>query len=323
MVTLEKDDALLPAYLVNGEDLLKRQAVLARLKARVGGGDAPFNYDLFSGEGASAEAVVAACNTLPFASDLRLVQVNEADSLKKADSEALVEYLKDPSPTAVLALVADKLAANTRLYKAVSSFGAKAVISCLPQKRYELVKTVRSLAQGHRMSITEGGAQALIDLVGESTVALDSEVRKLALAHVGAEPITEQEVRFLVSRTAEAKPWEFVDAFSARDIRGSMACLSRMGASSAYTLLPQCVRRLRGLICARALYERGQAGGVASALKMPEWQVKNFVRWSLGFSKEELRHALTGARDVERAMKSGADAEAAFLEWALGCMRWH
>ena len=34
-------------------------------------------------------------------------------------------------------------------------------------------------------------------------------------------------------------------------------------------------------------------------------------------SAEELRRALVGARDTERAMKSGSDPDAAFLDWVL------
>ena len=39
-----------------------------------------------------------------------------ADKLKKADAEQLVSYLGSPNGSTVLALVAEKLAKNTRLY---------------------------------------------------------------------------------------------------------------------------------------------------------------------------------------------------------------
>lgn len=85
---------LLPAYLINGEDQLKRETVLKRLRSRLEAmGDLDFNCDTFDGKDALGGDIVAACNTMPFGIDKRLVIVRNADDLKKADSEALVAYL--------------------------------------------------------------------------------------------------------------------------------------------------------------------------------------------------------------------------------------
>ncbi|MFR4803646.1 MAG: DNA polymerase III subunit delta [Eggerthellaceae bacterium] len=95
----------MPAYLINGEDELKRETVLKRLHARIAKlGDIDFNHDVFHGESASGDDIVSACNTVPFASDVRLVVVHAADALKKSDAEALVTYLSEPSPSTVLCL---------------------------------------------------------------------------------------------------------------------------------------------------------------------------------------------------------------------------
>lgn len=314
----KKQDALLPVYLIVGEDALKRDTVMKRLRARLAAlGDLSFNSDEFNGETAQGTDIVAACNTVPFASPVRLVEVRSADKLKKADAEALVTYLSSPSDTTVLALVAEKLAKNTRLYKAVAALGKTAVIDCAPLKRYELPKTVRSLAVGHGVTLTEGAANKLVDLVGENTVHLDNELKKIALAHRGTDAVNEHEIMGLVSRTAEVKPWEFVDAFAARDVRKCLLYLGRMESVSPHALLAMCTSRLRELVCARSLAARGNARGVAAALKMPDWRVKNHANWARGFTAEELRAALISARDTERAMKSGANPDAAFLDWVL------
>lgn len=315
-------DTLLPVYLIHGEDELKRRAVLKRLRTRIESlGDLSFNYDEFAGENAVGGDIVSACNTLPFASEVRLVQVDSTDKLKKADAEALIEYLSAPASSTVLALVADKLAKNTRLYKAVAAHGSKAVIDCAPQKRYELAKTLRALAVGHGITITDGAAQTLIDLIGENTVFLDNELKKIALSHRGSDAVNEHEIKSMVSRTAEVKPWEFVDAFAARNVDKMVIYLGRMESVSPHTLLAMCVSRLRELVCARALYERGCAHQLASTLKMPDWRVKNHLTWARKFTREELRSAIISARDTERKMKSGTDPNDAFMDWALATIR--
>ena len=179
---------------------------------------------------------------------------------------------------------------------------------------------VRSMAVGHGVTLTEGAARALVELVGEDTVRLDGELRKVALAHRGTDAVGEREIVAMVGRTAEAKPWEFVDAFAARDARRCLSLLGRMESTSVHALMAMCATRLRELVCARSMIDRGNARGIAAALKAPEWRVKNHAAWARGFSAAELRAALVSARDAERAMKSGADADAVFLEWALRVM---
>ncbi len=324
MANSKKQTPLLPAYLVVGEDALKRSTVLERLRKRLAEhGDLSFNFDTFEGDTALGADIVSACNTMPFASGVRLVLVRNVDKLKKADSEELIAYLKAPSEQTVLALEAEKLAKNTRLYKAVAAVGKSAVIDCAPIKSYELPKTVRAMAVGHGCAFTEGAAERLVELVGENTVHLDNEIRKIALAHRGSDPVTENEVLSLVSRTAEAKPWEFVDALAARDARKCLSCWTRMESASPHALIAMCTTRIRELICARAMIDRGNPRAIAKALaaysgrSVPEWRVKNHATWARRFTRAELRCALVSARDAERAMKSGADANDVFLRWAL------
>ena len=315
---------LLPVYLVNGEDELKRETVMKRLKKRLSSlGDLSFNSEHFNGEVASGLDICAACNTIPFASEKRLVLVDAVDKLKKTDSEVLVEYLKDPAQTTVLALVATKLAKNTRLYKAIAGFGKTAVIDCSPLKRFELPRAVRSMAVTHGITLTEAGANALINTVGENTIALDSELRKIALAHRGGDAISDREVISLVARTVEIKPWEFVDAFAARKMQKCLWCLGRMESVSPHALLAMCTTRIRELLCARPLYGRATPARLARGLKMPDWQVKHHIAWSRLYTAAELREALKGARDAERAMKSGSDPDDVFLRWVLEVLSVH
>ena len=318
MATNGKDQALLAAYLVVGEDDLKREAVMRRLRARFEQmGELSFNSDVFNGQTASGADIVSACNTVPFASPMRLVEVRDADALGKADSEVLVSYLAAPNETTVLALSCQKLAKNTRLYKAVAKLGKSAVIDCTPPKRKDLPQMARSMATGYGIVLTPGAAERLVDLVGEDTVRLDAEVKKLSLSHQGKDPVGEREVDEFVGRTSEAKTWELLDAMSSRDLSLCMDCLGRMSSASPHALLPSCVRRLRELACARAMIARGTPQDTASELGIPDWQARKRLSWARNFSDEELRRAIVTSRDAECAMKGGADPQAVFEEWLV------
>lgn len=313
----KNDNSLLAVYLISGEDELKRETVVKRLRKRIASyGDLSFNADVFNGEKATGEEIVAAANTLPFASEVRLVQVDNVEKLRKADAEAIIDYLASPAPTTVLALVAQKLAKNSRLYKAVGAYGKTAYIDCTPFQTKDLNAAVRSMAITHGVTFTEGAAASLIDLAGTNTVTLDNEIKKLALAHRGDDPVNQNEVIALVARTAEVKPWEFLDAFGMKNLARCIYLYNRMEKTSPYQLLPLCVSRVRDLISIRALNARG-TGDVAAIMKMQPWRLKTLSKQAARYSMPQLIEALNTAQDAELAMKSGSDPDAEFLDWLM------
>lgn len=308
----------LPAYLAVGEDALKREAVITRLKGRLSKlGDMAFNSDEFDGETAEGGDIVSACNTMPFASPVRLVYVRNVDKLKKTDAEALIAYLKAPSASTVLACEAEKLAKNTRLYKALAAVGSKAVIDCAPPKSWELPKRVRAMACTYGITLSEGAAAALVELVGENTVHLDNELKKIAVAQGAGSGVGEREIRSLVARTSEVKPWDFTAAFAERNLGKCLSLMGNMESTSPHVLIALCTTRLRELMAAQSMARRGNPRGLAKALGLPDWRVKNHGAWARNFTSSELRHALAAARNAEQAMKSGADPDETFYRWLV------
>lgn len=313
------DNQLLAAYLVVGDDALKKEAVLKRMRIRLEKlGDLSFNADTFDGESATGEEIIAACQTLPFASEKRLVQVTRAEKLKKADADALVAYLASPAESTVLMLLAEKLAKNTRLYKAVDALGKTAVIDCARPGKRDMTAHVRNMAPTHGITLTDGAAAALVELLGEDTVRIDNELAKIALAGSGNAAVTEEDIRRIVSREVEAKPWDLADALSARDLKRAVSVLAAMPSATPYSLLGICVSRIRELICAKSVMKAGGSKAqIASELKAPEWRVRNLDGWARRYNECELRGALASALACEQEMKSGADPDAAFESWMI------
>lgn len=311
------DSDFLPAYLIVGADELKRDFVIERLITRMSKlGDLDFNKDVLEGGATSTEELLSACNTLPFMSEKRLVLVNDADRLKKPVQEAVVTYLEAPNETTVLALVAEKLAKNTRLYKAIAQVDKKAVIDCSPLSARDLPMQVERFAQSRGVTITRSAAEGLIALIGESTVHLDGEIAKMAIALGKGSVIDVDEVNAYVARVAEPKPWHLSDALAARDAKACATLLSRMNAQSPFGLLTMCVNRMRDLLVAKD-YQGQSVSALAQALKRPDWQVKSYPRWAEGFTERELEEAIVSAAACDQAMKTGADQQATFERWLL------
>lgn len=310
-----KSQKLLPAYLAVGEDALKRRTVLERLRKRVAEyGDLEFNHDEFDGDRASGSDIAVACNTLPFASEIRLVEVARAEKLGKQDADVVCAYLAAPNESTVLVLSAEKLAKNTRLYKAVAKVDKKAIVDCTPKKRWELPPQVVRMAAAYGMSMDQQAAAELVSRVGESTTMIDAQLKVLAELCSDTRTITIADVERNITRIAEVKPWDFLDAVCARDAAKALGLYHLMQNPSQVALCSLLTGRVRELLCAKSLDARGQGAALASELGKQAWQVKNHLGWARRFAAGELEHALVACATCERALKSGTDADVAFTE---------
>lgn len=316
------EQGLLPGYLVVGADELMRARTIERMRARLEKtGMADFNVDVRDmSKDPQIDDVVASLNTFPMGTDFRLVILENCDKLPKTVSEPLVEYFAHPSPTTVCLVIATSLAKNTRLYKAIDKLGAKSVINCGLKKAWEMPPQVVKMAQAHGKRMSINAAEALIARVGENTRMLDNELKKLAAMIEGPE-ITHADVERHVPRTAQVKPWEFLNAVAARDMKSALELLELQPDKSEVRLWSLLVTRIRELIIAKSLDARGQGSQLASTLGVQGWQVKNHVAWARKWRMEELIEALSAAAETELALKGSRDSELAFRMWVMGMLR--
>ena len=316
------ENALLPAYLIVGADEFKRTSAVSRMRARLEKtGMAAFNLDERDmTKDPQVDDIIASLNTFPMGADFRLVILENCDKLPKAVSEPLVDYLANPSPTTVCLLVATSLAKNTRLYKAVAKVGAKAVVDCTPKKAWELPKQVVAMARAHGKTMGLPAAEALVSRAGENTRMLDNELKKLA-AMLPAPEITLADVEAHVMRTAEVKPWDFLNAVSARDMARSLELLALQPDRSEVRLWSLLVTRIRELIVAKALDARGVGRELAATLGVQSWQVKNHLSWARKYRMDELVDSLSGAVEVELALKGSRDGALALRLWVIDLIK--
>jgi DNA polymerase-3 subunit delta len=309
-----------PVYLIYGDQDLLLERQLEKLKRDVGElVDLEFNSQTFDGDSAAGDDVVAACNTFPFASERRLVVVRNVEKMNKDDSEALVRYAENPAETTILALVAKKLAKNTRLYKAVDRIGG--LIERAAPKPSEYPGEVRNLFARKGKSVTVEGAELLVNAVGKDLRKLSIEVDK-AIAFTGDKvELTAEDIEQVVSTTATTQVWELGTALGERDCARALKLLDRLlgDGESVHGLHALSLRHVRDLIAARALIDRGggSVGELSSTLGRPDWQIRNLPRQARGFTSQELVDILRAAAAGEAQMKTSRDPRLAFERWIV------
>ena len=297
---------LLPAYLVVGPDELKRKQAVTRLRAHVEGPFADFNLEeLVASADMEPVGVLSSLNTLPMGGDLRVVIIENAGKLPKPVSEAVIEYLKAPNESCTLLLVVSLSPALAPIGCGRSVPGPSS--SAVPPSGVTSRPTCRS---SRRVGIDADAASELVSRVGESTTMLDNQLSALSALLGGQGQLTRAFVEQNVARTAEVKPWEFLDRIAERDARRSFELFALLRGNSAIGLLSLVTGRIRELICARALMARGDARGIAAALGKADWQVRGHARNAGRFAEGELEGLLVECARADRALKTGADADA-------------
>lgn len=297
-------EPLLPVYLLTGTDRPKRTKALSRLRNRFG----PDSVDLLTAESSSGADSVAACNALGlFGTEDggRAVVVEQAEKWRKADVDALRAYLKDPTPGAVLVLVADDLPRDSVLAKTCASHGEVL--------RYDVPKGGR-LQSWVAAQFKEAGAKAdaeaarsLLEIVGEDTVALAAEVAKI-VAWADGEPIGRAEVERLAAPGREAAAWALTDAWGARDLPALLdAYQLALEKKEAFLLAVGLASHVARVRAAQALAEEGLgAREVAARLNIREFPARKVLQHSERYSRAELDSALVRLAELDAAIKGAS-----------------
>lgn len=315
-------EELKPVYLIISEQKLLVDQALSRLKKRVGEiADLDYNMNVFDAENADVDEVIGASNTLPFGSERRLVVVRNIEKMPKSGLDALSEYAVDPSPTTVLALAGEKLAKNTRLYKAVDKLGG--VLERKAPTRRELPNTVRSMFADRGKEISLEAAELFVDVVGHDLQQITAEIEK-AVAFVGKDvrEITRADVEEVAAATGKRTIFDFTDAIADRDCRRALRLAARLmgdGTASEHALHAMAVRALRDLIAVQSLTERGITNvyDIARQMGRPDWQVKRLPRQARAFRPGELVDLLRAAARSEAEMKTGRDTRLVLERWIV------
>lgn len=315
---------LKPVYLIYGEEELLLDRAVHRLRNRVAEvAELDFNYDVFEGETADATAVVAAANTLPFASERRLIVVRSVDRMNAENQAVLAEYAKDPAPTACVVLVAKKLRRDSKLFKAVSALGGAAEYR--PPKKSEYPGWVVDLfaSKGRRLSID--AAAALVRAVGRDLRRLETEADKV-LAYVGERTeIARSDILDVVSETAPVSVFDMLDALGSRDCAAALERLDEVIADGEdiHGIHSMSVRHLRTLVSTRAVLDRGgSVGDIQREVGMADWQARKASEQARRFEPLELSRALRDAAELEAKMKSGqGEPRVLFEMWLAGLCR--
>ncbi|MFC1906375.1 DNA polymerase III subunit delta [Chloroflexota bacterium] len=263
-------------YVLSGQDDYSLGESLEEIKRDLG--NQPFleaNTTALDGLQVSLEQLRAACDTLPFLTERRLVIVNgllerfepRGKSSRRRQTaratnhqheyQSLGDYICRLPDSTILVLIDSGITSKNPLSKEIS---AKAVV-----KHYPLLRGTRLCQWIRKYVIKEGGTispqavDLLAKLVGSNLWIMANEINKLVLFTLGRS-IEEGDVETVVSYTRQASVFVMVDAILELKVGLAERLLHQLlqgGAGPAY-LLVMLSRQIRMIVRVRELRNQGE-----------------------------------------------------------------
>ena len=262
---------------------------------------------------ATSPEILEALGTPTLLGGRRLVVVEDAQDLKKEAREEFERYIENPSPSAVLVLIAS---GRTPLTKVVEKNGA--VISLDIPKGRKLVGWLRERARTRRLKLDERAGWALIDSVGTELRDLDHALDQL-LTGLGPNAVVgAADVRKAFPRLADERIFAFTDAVGERRLPNAMVALRRLldQEDAPLMVFGALSNHMKRLLVART-YADGGPRAVGDALGLPEWRARRLHQQARSYRQEELTEAVQILADTDLEMKGGDLAPEIALERAV------
>lgn len=319
-------------YLFHGEDEFSRSETLAALKEKMGDPSlAELNTTVFDGSKVTLGELQHACGSVPFMAERRLVIVDglltrleskgkegTLSAWQKEYLEELTQYLKRLPETTRLIFVEDKsISESNPVHRLALADERGHVKEFKPPQGSKLNRWIKERVRKKGGQINPAAVEELGAFVGNDLRLLDQEIEKLVVYVDQARPISEDDVRVLVSYVREANIFEMADALGQRDGQRAAKLLHQLLDEGKHplALLGMIVRQFRIMIQVKELNERGLSQqDIAARLGLHRFVVKKAVRQAMNFSMELLEAIYRKLLETDVAIKTGQMDEVLALD---------
>jgi DNA polymerase III subunit delta len=261
------NNVISPVYTLFGPEVYLRE-IAAKTIANRALADSQireFNENIFSLNDSDIETALAAADQLPMMSSKRVITITEVnvsatikkDTLKE-DSEAILNrYLSNPSPSTVLIFISDELDKRRKISKLLLEKTIAVEFEAL--KDAELVVWAKSKFKESNAPQDERIVREIVELVGNDSRRLTSEIEKLLVAALPEKLISIDLVRNLVPNSREITNFQLTDRMLAKNRKGSLETLYKIldDGAEPLMLLGLIANNYRKLLSAKAMMNEG------------------------------------------------------------------
>ena len=210
-------------YFIYGDESFLKQHYVNELAKQIVTGAEDFNLVRFNGKGLKIDALSDAVIQLPFMSEKRCVIVNDfdAENANANELEKLKELLSDLPDATVLIFWQDIVPFSYKkpgkLKTAITLINKNGATAEFPRKDdVSLAKIIIKSASKRGCTIDNAIARYMVSVCGNDLQNLQTELDKLCSYKMNA-AITKEDIDFMVTKSVEARTFDFSKAILSRD----------------------------------------------------------------------------------------------------------
>jgi DNA polymerase-3 subunit delta len=320
-----KRGAILLHIFIGEDDFSIRQA-LEEIKKSLGDPAALLpNTMVLEGGKVTPEQLRAACETVPFLAEKRLVIVEglferfapkgwngKKKAARQTDAaeayQPFIEGFKNLPPFTELVLLGGDIKTNNPLLRELAAAAKIKTFPALKGGQINQWVEKRMASQGKGASISKKAVDLLVRLVGGDLWTMANEVDKLVLYTAGR-AIEEADIKAVVSSVQDASVFNMVDAIIESRVAAAQQLLQQLfsqGAEPAYILV-MLARQTRIIFQVKEMRDAGRSRGeIQSRLGLKsDFVIRKAWEQSDKYSPARLREVYHRLLDADIAIKTG------------------
>ena len=289
------------------EEQMKQNALVSLRKAILPEGLEQMNETVL--EDPSTDQIIAACETLPFMSDKRLLIVRDFPGLsgRAETDDKLISYLTAvPEFTVLLFFCTGKPDGRKKLYTAIKKLGG--IVSFTPMRGVELTHYVTDAFSQLGKKCDERTAEYLVFTVGTDAGLLQTEIQKIASFAADRPDILPSDISALATPSIECTVFQMVDAVVAGQNSKALRLLRNqlLSGTDRMAILSMLLRQYRLLQHLKIMqFEKKSGDYIRSSLGLPPFAVDQYMRQASSYTGGQVKKAVSLCFETEYAIKSG------------------
>jgi len=256
---------------------------------------------------AQASDVFDELRTIPFLASKRVVLIKDAEPFVKANSDALMAYLDDMSPSGTLILTVSSWDKRIRLHKKFQKTGGLIEVSRMYSN--QLPGYITSYAQQtHAIRLDGRTSRFLVELVGDDPGRLCREMDKLAVYVAPRKTVSPQDIESLIGHNRMFDAFGVIDSVSAGQMGPAVSRIRNMFAadkSAEYSVVGAFGYHFRRLFRTKGLISKGVSPQQAAIKTGVRYKQNEFLQQAGRFSLPQLAGILAELGRIDFGLKTG------------------
>lgn len=294
-----------PVYLFHGEERFFHDELL--LKAREGllePGTEDFNFDLFYGEDANVDQVIAVARSYPMMAQRRLVILKDLQNMRFPGQLKLVKYAQNPVASTCLIISYMKRKLSVKWEKELSKSAVS--VDCRSLYDNEIISWIQQYVKSRKMRIEPAAVQELYRLLGNSIMNIVNEINKIQAAIEPRTDITFDDVNKISSFSRQFTIFDLANSVAEKKMMDSLVILKNLidQGESETTIVSQLSNHFINLLKIKDLVQRRKQQEIEKHVRVHRYFVSQLIKQASQFKLEQLRAAVNYLAEADFRLKT-------------------